>query len=185
MTDLISKLATTYCNPFHKEFMSLWSKSCKNMGCFCMQKTDPNRSQFCTCHNSLAVVTCAKLSVDWTIKIKVRTDTIFSRFQLWARKHFVKWIPGPAARDDWQLIMKLTFYFSSPQSLTRFVKMNSKRLPLHLVKTYNASVVPRNFWNKKVIHCNICQNLYFAFSSANTLGSDPYDLHFTDKVSKL
>ena len=41
-----------------------------------MRKNDKIRSQFCTCHNSWAVVTCAKLSTDWIIKIKIRASVL-------------------------------------------------------------------------------------------------------------
>ena len=38
-------------------------------------------SQFCTCHDSLAVMTCAKLWHDWMIQIKIITNIIiFERF---------------------------------------------------------------------------------------------------------
>ena len=48
----------------HKPFLSL--KYCKNYICCTFNSDDPISSQFCTCHDSLAVVACAKL---WTALI--------------------------------------------------------------------------------------------------------------------
>ena len=39
--------------------------------------------QFCTCHDSSAVVACAKLWHDGIARIKIRTEKNFIRFQLW------------------------------------------------------------------------------------------------------
>ena len=47
--------------PFRKGFMSLWLKSCENIHCFSRDSWDLIRSQFCTCHDSYAVVSCAKV----------------------------------------------------------------------------------------------------------------------------
>ena len=52
----------------------------------------PIKSQFCTCHDSWAVVTCVKFWRDFVIIIKVKTSRIFTRFQLCAHKVFVKWV---------------------------------------------------------------------------------------------
>ena len=62
--------------PVHKGFMSLYSRSCKNLCCSYLKNTDPIRSQFCTCPDSWAVVTWANLWPDWIIKIII----IDSRF---------------------------------------------------------------------------------------------------------
>ena len=48
------------------------------------------RSQFCICHDSLAVVTCANLWPDWIIQIMIKIRENFQRFQLWAHKPIVK-----------------------------------------------------------------------------------------------
>ena len=58
------------------------------------------RSKFCTCHDSLAVVTCAKLWPDsgWLdISFHVRITNIFMRLGLSAHKFFVKWVSGTVA----------------------------------------------------------------------------------------
>ena len=55
---------------------------------------DPIRTQFCTCHNSLAVVTCANLWPDCINTIEITVATISPIFQLWFYKVFVKWTPG-------------------------------------------------------------------------------------------
>ena len=53
-------------------------------------------SKFCTCHDSSAVMTCAKLWPDLIIIIIVKARIIFTRFQLWAHKTFAKQVPGNA-----------------------------------------------------------------------------------------
>ena len=49
---------------FHKQFMSSLLKSCENPFCSNFDSNDPIRSQFCTRHDSLAVMACAKLLPD-------------------------------------------------------------------------------------------------------------------------
>ena len=41
---------------------------------------------FCTCHNSSAVVTCAKLWSDWIIVFQLRPTWIFTGFGWWAHE---------------------------------------------------------------------------------------------------
>ena len=77
-----------YRDPFHKRFMSRWSKFCQNM-CHFYMKYDPITSQFCTCHR--ATLTCAKVWPDCMIRIKVRAKIIFT-FELWAHKLCLKWV---------------------------------------------------------------------------------------------
>ena len=48
------------------------------------------KSQFCTCHDSSAVMACANLWLDRAIKIKIIRKRIFARFQLWAYKPIAK-----------------------------------------------------------------------------------------------
>ena len=55
---------------------------------------DPISSQFCTSHDSLAVVACAKLWLDWIIILYDRATCIFARFGLRAHTPFVKQVPG-------------------------------------------------------------------------------------------
>ena len=38
-----------------------------------LQNNDQTRSQFCTCHDSWAVVTCANLWPGWIVRIEIRT----------------------------------------------------------------------------------------------------------------
>ena len=59
-------------DPSPKEFMSSWFKSCYDIFWFYFKTYDLIRSQFCSCPNSKAVGTCAKLWPDWIIKIKIK-----------------------------------------------------------------------------------------------------------------
>ena len=59
-----------------------------------MKNYDQISSQIYTCHDSSAVMACANLWPDWIVEIEIRAKTIFTRFQLWADKCFVKWVPG-------------------------------------------------------------------------------------------
>ena len=56
----------------------------------------PIRSQFSTCHDSYAVVPCAKLWPVWMNIFHVRAFSIYTRFGLWAHKPFVKWVLVPS-----------------------------------------------------------------------------------------
>ena len=53
---------------------------------------NPIKSQICTGHDSSAVVTYAKLWPDLIIIHHVRATWIFTRFELWTHKLFVKWV---------------------------------------------------------------------------------------------
>ena len=55
---------------------------------------NPIRSQICTCHNSSAVVGCAKFWTDMIIIFYVRAICVYTKFELWAHKPFVKWVCG-------------------------------------------------------------------------------------------
>ena len=59
-------------NLFHEWLMNTKFKSCKNISWSCMKTNHQIMPQFCTCHNSSAVVACANLWHDWVIKIKIR-----------------------------------------------------------------------------------------------------------------
>ena len=75
--------------PGHHSTHELWPHD-SNL----LKINDPIRTQFCTCHNSLAVVTCANLWPDWIITIEIKAETISTIFQLWFHKVFVKWVLG-------------------------------------------------------------------------------------------
>ena len=64
-------------------------------GSFCsdIDSSGPIRSQFCTCHDSSAVMACAKLRPGLIITVYVRTIWFMTKFGLWTDKQFVKWIP--------------------------------------------------------------------------------------------
>ena len=53
----------------------------------------PIRSQFCTCHDSWAVMTCAKLLPELIIIFHIRATNIFNKFVIWAPKPCVRWMP--------------------------------------------------------------------------------------------
>ena len=84
---------------------------------FCVKYNDPITSQFCTCHDSLAVMTCAKLWPDWITQNKIRACNIFIRFHLRAHKPFVKCSPGISmtSRDSWgrETVVPLWYYWQS------------------------------------------------------------------------
>ena len=102
---------------FHKWFMSLKSKSGKNVwqkiNLFFfikigINKTDtsllspihyttinyPIGSQFCTSQDSWSVVICANLWLDWIIRIITTVKTIFISFHLRTNRSSVKWVLG-------------------------------------------------------------------------------------------
>ena len=54
---------------------------------------DSTRSQFCTCHDSWAVMTCAKLWPAPIIVFEENPTWILTRFGFWAHKPFVSWVP--------------------------------------------------------------------------------------------
>ena len=75
----------------------LWAHDwnlCEHSLCFYQCSNDSIRSQTCTCHDSWAVMTCAKLWPNLSIIFEVGVKLIFTRFQLWAYKPFAKWVPG-------------------------------------------------------------------------------------------
>ena len=69
-------------DPFHNGFMTSWFKSCQNW-CFYLKYNDQIWAQFCTCHDSLAAMTCAKLLsfLDWITTIKIRVKRIIMTVQ--------------------------------------------------------------------------------------------------------
>ena len=83
---MLSSSHSDYLQPIsQKWFKVMWSKICKIMFRYYPQNNYCQiRSQFCTCHDSSAVVTCANLWPDWAIKTKNYSKEISSRFQLWA-----------------------------------------------------------------------------------------------------
>ena len=61
-----------------KVTLQVW-RSCKTKIAQ-VKNNNPIRPQFCTCHDSRAVVTCANSWPDWNIRIKFRTRMIFTVF---------------------------------------------------------------------------------------------------------
>ena len=74
----------------------LWAHNSNLVGILSAPNYDSNepvRTQFCTGHDSSAVVTCAKLWSDCIIIFHVRATLILTRFEWWARKCLVTWVP--------------------------------------------------------------------------------------------
>ena len=67
-------------NLFHKNYFTKFSKNYHSDG--------PIWSPICTCHDSSAVVTCAKLWSDWVIIFQERVTWIFRRLGLWVHNTF-------------------------------------------------------------------------------------------------
>ena len=154
-------------DPFHKQFKSSSSKSRKNTCCFYMKRGDLIRSQFCTCHDSSALVTCAKLGPDWIIWIKIRKlelNKFSQRFQSQAlgpfgdefqassgkiqisfiqnnlAQHWRKWQGWWQGQNLWLIFHHLDYIFG-----TKHIKVIT-----HSTKSLIS--VMKKFFNK---HCNI------------------------------
>ena len=66
---------------FHKHFMRTWSNFWKKEITLLLLKNDDLiRSQFCTCHDSSAVMACANLWSDWMIRIIISAKRIWQDF---------------------------------------------------------------------------------------------------------
>ena len=70
--------------PVSQRFYELIIQLLKNSCGSYLKNNDPIRSQFCTCHDSWAVMACAKLWPDCVIKIRITSHQIFTIFQLGA-----------------------------------------------------------------------------------------------------
>ena len=58
----------------------LINQICENTCCSCMKNNDESRSQFCTCHDSSAVVACVNVWSGWLMRTKHRAKIIFTTF---------------------------------------------------------------------------------------------------------
>ena len=75
---------------------------------FHIRNNHPNRSKFCACHNSWAVVTCAKLWPDHIIRIKVRVKIVFSKIFMMSSWIVSKIGPWPYCQYTSGLIGQIT-----------------------------------------------------------------------------
>ena len=66
-------------------------KSSENMVSSYFDSDDPIRPQLCTCHDSLAVMTCAKLWPDLIGIFHMRATYIFTKFVSQSQNPVVKW----------------------------------------------------------------------------------------------
>ena len=98
--------------PFHIWFRSSLSTSHKKSCDYYLMNNYPIRSQFCTCHDSWAVVTCANLWPDWVIRIQFESKQIFMKFQLWAHGPFVRCFLVPVLRPSWAIVWVLYQWMS-------------------------------------------------------------------------
>ena len=78
---------------FYKWLMTSKSKSYNDSFRYTFDFYDAARSKFCTCHDSSAVVACAKFISGWVI-IFTESKTYSTRFGVCAHKLFVKLVPG-------------------------------------------------------------------------------------------
>ena len=81
---------------FTKALWDFTSNLFKKICCSDIKTNDPITTQFCTCHDSSAVMTCAKLWYDLVIIVKVRVKFIFTKFQMWVHKTLC--IMGPLSK---------------------------------------------------------------------------------------
>ena len=79
--------------PVSQRVYELIIQSLKYNFSFYMHNNDQIMSQFCTCHDSSAVVAYANLCHEWAIRIEKRAKQIFTRFLLWAHKTICKMCP--------------------------------------------------------------------------------------------
>ena len=66
----------------YNRFMSSWYESCKNVCCSNKKNYHQISSHICTCHDSSAVVTCAKLWPDWIFKKNSHKNSQHFNFEL-------------------------------------------------------------------------------------------------------
>ena len=77
-------------DPIHKRFsitMSIRSKFRFALDLFHMA------TNICTCHDSLAVMACAKYCSDYYVKISIRAKWIIHQFWIVVYKSVVRWVP--------------------------------------------------------------------------------------------
>ena len=77
--------------PLHKGFRSSWMKSCENSFRYNFNLNYAIRSQFCTWHDSWAVMTCAKLWPDWSLSLK-KSNMNFN--EIWIMSSYIVWKTG-------------------------------------------------------------------------------------------
>ena len=82
--------------PSHKGFMRSSFKSWGNSVSSYFDSNDPIRSQFFTCHDSLAVMACAKMWHDCIIIIFYISAIYIFKILWWVHKPFVKWVSHPS-----------------------------------------------------------------------------------------
>ena len=91
----------------HYEFIT---EILTNIFCCNSNSNGPIIPQFCTCHDSWAVMACAKLWNDRTIIVYIKAIFVDRRFGLWPYKLFVEWIPehvGPLCAANWSLYNRM------------------------------------------------------------------------------
>ena len=61
--------------------------------CCDFESDDSIRSEFCTCHDSWAVMACAKFWPDLIVIFHITATHMLTRFGVWAHLLCVRWIP--------------------------------------------------------------------------------------------
>ena len=89
---LVALVQFWFKEPAHKGFIKMWFRSWENKYWFYLNDNDQISLQFCPCHDSSAAMVWAKLWPDWIIR-NISARRISTRFQSWAYKLFVKWVP--------------------------------------------------------------------------------------------
>ena len=119
---------------FQASVIHIMSSSVKyHENAFCSNSVSDEliRSKFCTCHDSQAVVTCAKFWPDLISTFHIITTHIFARFRLWPRELYEM---APCLQKTWAMTTVLggNLIFSSNPFFTPNLDISSvsQTLPL-------------------------------------------------------
>ena len=87
--------------PFHQRFFAHNSNSMETLTCHNSVAGHQIATNFCTCHDSTAVVPCTKLCGDHCIRIELIVKRNFHRIWIAMEKLFVKRAPGPDSAQNY------------------------------------------------------------------------------------
>ena len=103
--------------PSHIGSMRSSFKSRENSVSSYFDSNDPITSQFCTCHDSLAVMACAKMWHDCIIIIFLHKYYIYFNFLWWVHRPFVKWVSHPISMPGVQFLPSAYIHCNTKGSL--------------------------------------------------------------------